>query len=192
RAFERVLAKVETWIARVGRDAPLVDETRQLLRARLLAESRLSSYSGRGPLEAWLRVGAVRAALEIVKKERDPGHGEAQELEAPGLDPELALLKRKYGAELHAAFAQALGALSTDHRNVLRLHYLDGLTIAEVGRTYKLSRATAARRLADARAAIIAGTDASLKERLSIDTAEADSLLEFVRSQLDPTLAKLL
>jgi len=101
-------------------------------------------------------------------------------------------LKREYGAELNAAFTQALEGLTTDQRNVLRLHYLDELTIEEVATATRVSRATAARRLSDARTAVASATLDSLKERLDIDTRDADSLLAFVKSQIDPVLGGLI
>jgi len=51
------------------------------------------------------------------------------------VDPEMLLLKQRYAAEFTDAFKAVLVTLSSDERNVLRLHYLDGLTVEEVAQT---------------------------------------------------------
>ena len=197
RLLEGVLAsKLPRWIARVGTSDALVAETRQRVWIALVVANDgrapgLTNYRGRGPLEAWLRVTALRTALAVARETRND-LPVPDELQAATLDPELALLKQKYGAALNAAFSDALAGLAMDQRNVLRLHYLDGLTIEQVATATRVSRATAARRLADARAAVASLTVRKLKERLDIDTKEADSLLDFVKSQIDPILGNVI
>ena len=49
---------------------------RQRLRERLFVGSdgepaRLASYSGRGPLGTWVRIAAIRLALNLRRSERD-------------------------------------------------------------------------------------------------------------------------
>lgn len=195
--LDRVLtAKLPRWIARVQPTEALVAETRQRLWISLVVAEAprkpgLANYRGRGPLEAWLRVAALRTALAVAGETRRDVPV-PDELEASALDPELALLKRKYGRALNAAFADALERLSVEQRNVLRLHYLDGLTLEQVASATRVSRATAARRLADARNAVASATLEKLKERLDIDTREAESLFAFVQSQIDPVLGTLI
>ncbi len=197
-AFERAYtAKIDAYIARVARTPESKDEVRQNVREALLVghagrPPTIAAYTGRGPLGAWVRVTAVRAALRLVRRTRaDPlDSGEMLDLRSPENDPELELLKRRYAAEVREAFLATLQSLSFDERNVLRLHHLDGLTIEEVGTTYRVSRATAARWLAHAREKILAETRKRLKEKLGIHEHEVDSLMGLAASRLPLSLQR--
>ena len=68
-----VLAKVPEFLARIQGSSALPDEVRQILRERLLVGAggeppRIATYSGEGPLAAWVRVAAVRTALNLLEK----------------------------------------------------------------------------------------------------------------------------
>lgn len=90
----------------------------------------LTGYAGRGPLAGWLRVIAVRT---VVDRRRRTGTAVDDELigglAAPELDPELAVLRRCYAAELAAAFTAACAELDPTALLLLRQRYLDGLGI---------------------------------------------------------------
>ena len=119
---------------------------------------------GQGFLLNWIRVTATRTFIDCGR-----GRAEAAEipigsalsavLAEPGADPELALLKREHLTHFKAAFAEAVAALDISDRLVLKQHLVEGLTIDQIGGLYHLHRATAARRLAKARADA-AGDDA--------------------------------
>ena len=94
-------------------------------------------------------------------------------------------------SELREAFVHTLEALGSDERNVLRLHYLDGLTLEEVGATYRVSRATAARWLAQAREKILAETRSRLKQTLGVREDELDSLVGLAASRLSLSFRNL-
>jgi RNA polymerase sigma-70 factor (ECF subfamily) len=200
RAFEQTcMAKIDLYIARVARSAESKDEVRQNVRQALLVGRDghppvIAAYTGRGPLQAWVRVSAVRAAIRLVRRARpDPlDAGAMLDLRSPENDPELELLKRRYAAELRAAFVHTLESLSPDERNVLRLHYLDGLTLEEVAATYRVSRATGARWLAQAREKILAETRRRLKEQLGVRENEIDSLVALAASRLPMSFGKYL
>src|SRR3954469_5110678 len=154
------------------------------------AAGKLSLYTGRGPLGAWLRVAAIREAQNGKRRGRRTVDANDVALVATHHDLEVALLKQRYAKEFTEAFKAVLVTLSADERNVLRLHYLDGLTIEEVGKTYRVSRATAARWIASARDTIIERTQASLGDRLGDSAPHAASMLAFVKSQLDLSLVR--
>ena len=194
-AFERVyVARLDAHVGRVARTDQARDEVRQIVREALLIgrpgrPPTIAAYSGRGPLGAWVRVSAVRAAVRLVRStQATEGSGDVLALRAPGADPEMELLKRRYAAELREAFVATLASLSFDERNVLRLHYLDGLTLEEVGATYRVSRATAARWLLHARERILAETRSRLKARLGVQDPELDSLMALAASRLPTSL----
>ena len=65
-------------------------------------------------------------------------------------------------------------------RTVFRLQVNDQLTIEEIGAFYAVSRATAARHLAEARAQLVAGTHQRLAATLGISHAELGELMRLV------------
>ena len=190
------LSQIASYIARVDSSRAFADEVRQVLAERLLPAAsdppRLARYSGRGPLGAWMRVAAVRVARDLKRAVRpaDPLDETTTPVD-PG-DVEVAFLKRQFAGEFESAFQAVLRSLAVDERNILRLHYLDGLSIEEVGRTYGVSRATAARSLASARATIIERVRAALAARIAPSVAGPGSVLAFVQSQLDLSIRRLL
>jgi RNA polymerase sigma-70 factor (ECF subfamily) len=202
QAFEaEFLPQVADYVGQIDRDPVFVDEVRQRLRERLFvpaepgARPRISEYTGRGALGAWLRVVAVRVALNLRRRARPtvPADGEdAPTLRSPAPDPEVDYLKTRYGEEFRAAFRATLGALSQDERNLIKLHYLDGLNIDEIGVAYRVHRATVARWLAQARERILEETRRRLAERLDAGTEDIDSVLALVRSQLDVSIYNVL
>ena len=201
-AFEaEFLPQVADYVAQIERDPVFVDEVRQRLRERLFvsaevgARPRICEYTGRGALGAWLRVVAVRLALNLRRRAHPtvPADGEdAPALRSPAPDPEVDYLKTRYGEEFRAAFRATLGTLSQDERNLLKLHYLDGLNIDEIGVAYRVHRATVARWLAQARERILTETRNRLAERLDAGSEDVDSVLDLVRSQLDVSIYNLL
>ena len=194
-ALERVLQRAVALAVRGG-VAP-EDEVRQVLLERLLMGTagrgapRILDYGGQAPLERWLRVAALRTALNL--REAAGGGprvvGRAGALpDRPGPDAELSFLKQHYAREFREAFDAALSALDVDQRNVLRLHFLDGLSIDQLARTYGVHRATAARWVVRGRQALLEQTRTRLRERWRMSEPELDSVLRQVRSQLDVTL----
>ncbi len=179
--------------------AAFADEVRQALRVRLFvaeegAPPRIATYSGRGPLAAWVRMSATRLGLNLRKRERggsrDPD--EVQALRSSGLDPELEYLKTRYAAELREALVATLAALSERSANVLRLHYQEGATIDAIGTMYRVSGRTVHRWLAEARQLILAETRRILRERLGLADSQLDSLIGLVRSRLDLSIYRYL
>lgn len=191
-------ARVREWVAHVDRSAAFADDVRQEAYRRLLvgddAPGKLVEYTGRGALGAFIRVFATRLARKMKRRKAEAGgHDEPSEmLQAPDLDPEVALLRRRYAKEFSDAFRAVLATLEPDERNVLKLHYIDGLSIEEVGTAYRVSRATAARWLAKAKQRVTDETQRALAERLGASAPGAASLFGLVRSQLDASLMNYL
>jgi RNA polymerase sigma-70 factor (ECF subfamily) len=190
--FEReVLAGIDPAVARV--DPALADEVRQELRVRLLVERRLEQYAGRGPLLAWVRVAAMRTALNL-RRARRPGDDEQRlaELVAVEPDPELRHLRSTYRAAYAEALAAAFAALPDRSRVVLRLHWVDGLRLAQIAGLYGVHESSVSRWLAAAADSVAAGTRARLVEQLRLGADTLASVERLVRSQLDLSLRQLL
>jgi RNA polymerase sigma-70 factor (ECF subfamily) len=154
--FERrVLVLARPVVARLRPVDDFVDEVLQEMRARLLVGTPkgLTRYAGRGPLSAWVRVAATRAAIDALRAAgarpvpRDiPEAALGQEL-----DPEVRLLLDSHREAFQQALAETLGRLPAADRNLLRRHLVDGMTLEEMAAPYGVHPATIARRLAAAR-----------------------------------------
>lgn len=185
-----------------GRNVPLAhrDDLRQSMWEKLLvgrpgAPPKIGDYAGRGPLGGWLRVAAVRMALNFLERARHdrlvPGVEIEEEQHPASPDPELSFLKSHYRDEVQQALREALAGLATDERNVLRLYFLDRLSIDRIAAVYGVHRATAARWVMRGREALLRGTQARLERQLGVAGAEVESILGLVRSQLDVSLSGL-
>jgi RNA polymerase sigma-70 factor (ECF subfamily) len=195
---EKYLSLSPQVLAGISPSPAFTDEVVQRLRVRLLVGQgdggpKLEEYSGRGSLRAWLRIATIRLALNLL---RDEGRAGVPMAAPPtlsaDLDPELVFLKEQYRAEFRSAFRQALGSLSAKEKNLLRLSYLDGLALEELGVIYGAHRTTVGRWIASARQRILDETRRLLTGRLQLTTAELESLMRIVQSQLDVTLHTLL
>jgi len=174
-------------------------EIAQVLRDRLLVPDpdgrvRISEYCGRGGLASWLRVAAVRAALNQQRSQRrEVGLEEDGALaERAAGDLEIDYLKRRYRDAFRDAFSTALGRLDARDRNILRLHYLDGLTMESIGALYHVHRVTVVRWMEHARVALARETRAELTGRLQVDRRELESILRLIESQVDLSLRAFL
>jgi RNA polymerase sigma-70 factor (ECF subfamily) len=195
---ERCLRTLDRELARIGIDADTSAEVKQDIRRRVLfgdgGSPKIVGFSGRGDLRGWVRVMAVRLALQHkVRARREIAVDDDEllhQLTAPG-DPELDHAKRVYRGEFKRAFEEVLRALPDRTRTLLRQHHVDGLTIDELARLYRVHRATAARLVARARVLVLDATRARLKDRLGVPSQDLDSILRMIRSQVEVSLRGL-
>lgn len=197
-AFERsILSQVPLFLSNLrptrSREV-FADEVSQLLRERLLVGTpdkgpRLAEYEGQGALSSFVRVAAVRIGIDLVRKQaRDPAAIEDEPVIAAAGDPELAYVKAHYKIPFKEALRAAMAALTSEERNLLRLHFVDQLSIDRLAEIFHIHRATAARWLQQARAKVIKQVHREVRARLRLDETGLQSLLEALRSQLDLSL----
>ena len=113
-------------------------------------------------------------------------------LPEPKGDPELQLLKREHMTHFKASFAEAVAALDSADRLLLKQHLVERLTIDQLGALYHLHRASAARRIAKARDALLVATRIALARRLGVPPERLASVLELVASRLEASIERLL
>jgi RNA polymerase sigma-70 factor, ECF subfamily len=196
--YERELVPmVAGQLRRRGYTHDEIAEVQQELRVRLLVgqDSRpaITGYQGRGHLRSWVLVAALREAVR-----QRAGRGREAAVEDDVL---LALAdragtttdptKQRYREAFRTAFRAALGGLEPRDRNVLRMHTLDALSIDQIGAIMGVHRATVARWLAGARDRIAQGVRRELMSALGVDRFEAESLMDWVRSEIDLSLGGL-
>jgi RNA polymerase sigma-70 factor (ECF subfamily) len=196
--FEREFVRqVSAYVGRAGALAGFDDEVKQALRNRILvAETsllpRIASYSGKGPLGAWVRMTATRIAADLRRESGRARPGDGDLLSAVAPDPELSYLKRRYGAECSRAVELAFRELSEREANLMRLYFLEQSGAAVIAAMYGVTARSVQRWIAATQAQLLASTKRILKERLALSTGELDSLLGLVESQLGVSVYRLL
>jgi RNA polymerase sigma-70 factor (ECF subfamily) len=199
-AFDEVLTEVDAAGAATSATPDLVVETKQLLRMQLLVAKDgkppgIVGYRGKGPLRGWVRITATRELIRHKKKRQREAPLEARTLDAllsSGIDPALAALKAEYRHEFAAALREAITDLSPEDRTLLRQQIVDEMSIDAIGAAFGVHRATAARWLTRARAALVAATHRRLAERLQLPVEQMESVIRLVSSQLDASVIRYL
>ena len=188
-------------IRRVNGAGTFVDDVLQVMREKLLvgagqSTAKISDFSGRGPLASWVRAAAVRTALNMkVRTGRETLVDPTEWLSFPsgsGAEPELGLLKTRFKKEFSEALHGAFAALTPQERNVLRLHFLDGLTIDKLGLMFQAHRSTAARWVVRAKQTLVEDTKRRMAESLKLRPGELDEMIGQFQSQLDLSLRRFL
>jgi RNA polymerase sigma-70 factor (ECF subfamily) len=183
-----------------GADPSEADEVVQRLRHRLLVaepgtEPRIATYGGRGDLRAWVRVAAVRAWLNVRRESAQNASLACEDdafVDQATNDLELELLKGKYRELFRRVFLERVEALAPETRLLLKLHYLDRLSMDEVGKVLGVHRLTVLRRLERARQELSEGTKERLLAELRLAPPEVESLLRLIQSRLDVSLTAAL
>jgi RNA polymerase sigma-70 factor, ECF subfamily len=191
----RLLGDVGAILHPVGA-AALAEDVRQILLERLFVGSedappKIGTYSGRGPLAAWVRVSAVRVAVSLRRAEHPtdaPPADDALEPLAGGVDPELDALKIRYAAAFNAALRDAFAALPPRDRTLLKLHYVDGVPVERIASSYNAHRVSASRWLSAARARVLEETTRLLRDRQRLTESEFESLARLLQSRMEVSL----
>lgn len=187
-------------LRRLGLSPDQIDELKQELRRLLFINepdrtAAIERYGGSGDLRSWVRVIAVRQGGQLLRRDHPSStdvEAEAERASDLSADLELAYLKRRYAPELKAAWEAAFAQLSARDRNVLRCHASRGLTIDEIGAIYRVHRVTAYRWLVQARQHLLEQARQAIQARLGVGGSELESLVRLLRSELDPSIHRLL
>jgi RNA polymerase sigma-70 factor, ECF subfamily len=108
--------------------------------------SKLNYYMGRGSLEGWLRTVLAQAFVDRYRKGKNQVSLD-ERVEAG----EQFVATQSAGSEndtrLDAATDAALASCSSDERLIMAAYYLDGRTLADIGRLLGVHESTASRKL---------------------------------------------
>lgn len=176
------------------------DDLLQILRSKLFVPlptqtPRILEYSGRGTLGAWLRVTAVRTFIDAhrtdAQHKRETPHQDLAADLPDSANPELALLRHAQSAAFQDAFAHAIASLESSQRNLLRQHFLQGLTHEAIASLYGVHRSSVGRWLEKTHQDLLRATKRRLTD-LDVPRDELDSLLRLLQSQWDVSLSRLL
>ncbi|HEV7559141.1 MAG TPA: hypothetical protein VGO00_26890, partial [Kofleriaceae bacterium] len=152
-AFDRsYLEVVPAALAGMKLPTATIEDVRATVRDKLLLGDppRIVDYAGRGRLRGLVQVTATRTAIDRIRAdEREVELPADHRLVAPG-DIELSLIKAQYREAFIAGFTQAISAMTRRDRNLMRLHFLGGVTLDQLAQMYGVHRATVVRWLAAA------------------------------------------
>lgn len=198
-AFDSVLAEVEAAGSATGSTSDQIEEVKQLLRVQLLVPRdgkppALAGYRGRGHLRGWVRITATRELIRH-KKKRTREVSFSVSLDrylSTGIDPALEHLKAEYRTEFALALDEAIGDLTPEDRTLLRQAIVDDMSIDAIGAAFGVHRATAARWLTRARAALVSATHNRLAARLKLPVDQIESVIRLVQSKLDASVIRYL
>jgi RNA polymerase sigma-70 factor (ECF subfamily) len=190
--LDALLQEVIVVIARVDGTSAFVEDVKQELRIKLLtgAEPRIGTYSGLGGLVEWLRVVALRIAINL--KRGDRLHPTAEVPEAVLGGQESAQLRRWYLEDFQSALEAGFRRLSARERTLVRLHFVDRLNIDRMGTIYGVNRATVARWLVNVRRRLFDEVRAELGDKHGLDTADIKSLYRLLQSDVHVTVSRIL
>ena len=109
--------------------------------------SKLNSYMGRGSLEGWLRTVLAQAWVDRYRRQRRLVS--LEEKDEAGVQFAAAEAEASVAADprLEAATAEALRALSAEDRFVLASYFLDGRTLAQIGRLLGVHESSISRKV---------------------------------------------
>lgn len=194
QAFERrVMGAVKGAVERASPKGN-ADDMVQITLEKLLVgpPPKLAQYTGKGPLVGWVRVVAVREALQVVRATKRDVTSDAEVIGTSAASVDMKMLKDMHGPSFVKAVNDAIARLTADQRTILRFHARDGLTIDQIAPMLGIHRATAARRLERARADVLEHTKAVLREKHGLSDSEARSLCMALGGQLDMSLGRAL
>lgn len=187
---------VDRALSRYRLSPAVLADVRQTALMRMLVgpSPRITTYQGKGPLGAWVRIVAVRTALDHLAETRTMQERSERLDDAPVAhqDPELAVLRRQLRGPLVDALAATLARLQARDKTILRLHVMDGLSPTAIAAVLGVHRATALRALARINASILKDLRGSLGRQLGMTTADLRGLATVYTADLHLSLSRLL
>lgn len=150
---------------------------------------RLTTYDGRGPLGAWLRVVATRLVQrDAVDPPRAPQDDALAGVWTAAAGSEHGLIKDMYVEQVRTVFRDATRSLSESARTLLHLHYVRGVSLERLTGVYGVHRVTLSRRLKAARTELLDRAVAGLRSTSDMTEHECRSLLRTLQSRIELSL----
>jgi RNA polymerase sigma-70 factor (ECF subfamily) len=175
----------------IDRSPSFVDEVIQDVRAHLLtapegASPRIVQYSGRGALPRWVQAAASRLAITAKRRSRPTSETlSSQNGPVETGEPETAFVRDCYREGLQEALRDSLAELSSRQRNILRMHFIDGVPLEKIAQLYGTHRTTLSRWVTKTCNQVAATTRQRLATSLQLPPGAMDSVVQLLRSQLE-------
>jgi len=194
---DKYFSALSNSLARAGFDSTTREDVLQQMLLHLCAgdSPRMFTYAGKASLGAWLAITSMRFALNMRPRNCwgsiGKGSFEPERLFSDEDTPEIRLAAEKVRPAFQTALQTAIGGLAQRDRTLLRLYFLDRLTIDAMGSMYGVHRATAARWISDIRGKILEQVQLALSRDFGLAASEFDSLVLLIRSQLQLSLIRV-
>lgn len=198
--FERAyMTAASASLKRLRVSAAESDEVLQRVRLKLLVPERtgelpaIAAYAGSGKLKSFVRVVATREAVSLLRTKRPNEAGsELEGLAASFDDPALKELAQRSREAMKRGFETAVAELSSRDRNILRLHFLDGVELNAIARLYSVHRVTASRWLSDIRESLLEKVRDHVQRELALTDSDVASVVRLAREDLDASVERIL
>jgi RNA polymerase sigma-70 factor, ECF subfamily len=196
--FEReVLPVVDLAVRRFSLDRATVAEVKQRVRVKLFCgdNPRIEGYRGRGSLDSWVRMLAVRTALDLLDGARAPGAAEMQALPDIVSDddnPEVAIIAARDRTVFQGALERAFESLAAREKTILRLYFVDELGVEGIGAIYQVHKATVSRWLLAIRTKVVEELHRILSVDLRLSPSELRSLTALCWNQVRLSASRIL
>lgn len=194
----QAIAWVRSEIRRILRSAKNIsvsrhDDVEAAVVERLIVNKKVSQYRGAASLTSWLRVITVRTAFELFPPTQEPHAQEFESMVFSNLNvsqksADSRVLQNQVGETLSSAMSSAALALTAKERTLLRLHFLEGMTLDELARTYNSHSSTVSRWLADAKEHFLTVVRDEIGKRTGMGRLAVDSLVRTMHGKLDISL----
>ena len=200
-AFRRRYATlVEGVRSRFRARAPSSDELWSEIERRLFVRederpARIEEYAGRSPLGSWLKVVAARIVLNRLEAEKPETPHEDRLFDAllvTEQSPELALAAAQDRALVKRLFERAASGLEARERRLLRMAFVEGFTVDDIGGVFGVHRSSAARWVKEASAALTRAVVRLAREELALSPAQLESWARGLEGSIDLSLARYL
>lgn len=190
---------LESVRSRFGARAPTraelqVEIQNHLFVPRENGDLRILGYSAQSELQSWLRVVVTRFLLNRLESQKAEETFDDQLLEGLELgvrSPEYQLQREESRMLFRAAFANAVGTLAARDRQLLRLSFVEGLSIDDIGALYGMHRATAFRHVQKASEQLALSLQKQLRTHLKLSATEYDRWCASIRGSVDLSLGRI-
>jgi RNA polymerase sigma-70 factor, ECF subfamily len=182
--------------ARIEADPAFLDQVTEQLGRRLITPPApgLRGYTGAAKLAQWLRVAALRTAIELRRSGRPLRPAAevpvSQLLAGCSIGPDA--LEGLHLADFRKALEDSFRRLTTRQRTLLRLHFLDGLALDALATAYGVHRATVARWLVAMRRTLFARAKELLGAAQPLESGARRTLHRLLEEELQVTLSNFL
>jgi RNA polymerase sigma-70 factor (ECF subfamily) len=198
--LERALVRrIPQFVAKLGLSPSMIDEIKQEVLVKLLmseddAPPRLAQYKGSGSLDSWVCAVSIHAALarhrQAAREQVDLCNDLEQVLwEA---DESLSLASRQLAGLVNQALGDVLVSLSRGERVLLRMHYVEHLTLRQIGRIYAVNATTVMRRIDAITERIKKDVTTVLNERIPMFSTDLESVGRVLEAQVTVSIARIL
>jgi RNA polymerase sigma-70 factor (ECF subfamily) len=167
----------------------------QELRLKLLTgpEPKLGLYAGAGPILPWLRVAALRVAIDLKRSERRaPVELRLPEPPRGRTTLEGDVTRRLYLDLFRRAVETSFGRLAPRDRTLMHLAFVQGVSVDAIAAMYGAHRASVSRWLAAIRRSILDETRVLLAGTNDLSSGSVRSLYRMLEPELQLTLSRLL